>query len=591
MPLIINFSDPTKESITIPDFPPGINAVDTSLSLVGKGYPNYGQKFAESFIHLLENFASPTPPQNPIEGQLWYDTSDLNNKVLKIMDGTASSVSWPNANGIYQQPTDPKTSNISGLKNGDLWVDTKANQIKVFSQNEWILIGPSATNLSVDQNGNIVATLTTTGSFPTTETDNHIPPADHLVIENYVDGKVVAIISNDSFTPKKAISGFGINPITKGINLTLGAIINGVSLVAQNLDISSTDNTQFQGKTIIAAGNFLRKEDSSRTGQVVTGKINLRNGPAGGLIFSSIDNSETAQMVFLQNNIKISNSASAGKIVLNIDGSDVISVGSNQTQITNNVFVSGNQTVTSLTATNDISAGGNLNITGNITNQGKIYTTSDVQITGKLYSTDILPGTANISRDNRFDIGSSTSRFRAVYAEKLGTPTANLYGNLTGSATAATKLSNYTHVQLVGAVTSDEFKFNGDGSLRDLEGLNLGKNISTRLSGSAIGNLKSKTDNNTTTTNLLAYDTTNPLELFQIANNIFLPGMIMPYGGDTPPPGWLLCDGRSVLAADYQNLSTVILHKFGGSGNSFLLPDMRHSTAAEGILINYIIKT
>ena len=102
MPYTLNFSDPTKQTtITVPDMPPGINSVDTSLNLVGRAYPNYGQKFAENFLHLLENFASPLPPTNPIEGQLWFDTSDPAHKVLRIMDGTASAVRWPSANGIY----------------------------------------------------------------------------------------------------------------------------------------------------------------------------------------------------------------------------------------------------------------------------------------------------------------------------------------------------------------------------------------------------------------------------------------------------------------------------------------------------------
>ena len=129
MSYTLNFSDPSKVNIiTVPDMPPGINAVDTSISFVGRGYPNYGQVVDTNFLHLLENFASPLPPLNPIEGQLWYDTSNPDNKVLRIMDGTAGAVSWPSANGIYQQSIDPALTNTR-LKNGDLWVNTKFNQL------------------------------------------------------------------------------------------------------------------------------------------------------------------------------------------------------------------------------------------------------------------------------------------------------------------------------------------------------------------------------------------------------------------------------------------------------------------------------
>jgi hypothetical protein len=92
MAYTLRFSDISKpQTVTVPDMPPGINTIDTSLNLVGKNYPNYGEKIAENFLHLLENFSGPLPPENPIEGQLWYDTSDPTNKVLRIMDGTTTS--------------------------------------------------------------------------------------------------------------------------------------------------------------------------------------------------------------------------------------------------------------------------------------------------------------------------------------------------------------------------------------------------------------------------------------------------------------------------------------------------------------------
>jgi cytoskeletal protein CcmA (bactofilin family) len=592
MPLTINFSDPTKPAITVPDFPPGINAVDTSVALVGKGYPNYAQKFAESFVHLLENFSSPTPPANPIEGQLWYDSA---NRVLKIMDGTSSSVRWPNATGIYQQPTDPTASNISGLKTGDIWVDTLRNQVKVYSQNGWTLIGPCATNLSTDANGNVVATVTTTGSFPTTEIDNKIPPSEHLVIENYVNGKVISIISANSFTPKKIISGFGINPVVKGINLSTGAIINGISLAAQYLDPSITTNIQFQGADFVAAGNFLRKEDTSQLGQIVTGKLNLQNSGFldGGLVFSSSSNAETSQIIFLEHNTKISNSAAAGTIILNIHGTDLITVSSTLTKIKNDLQVFGNQTVYgSITTTGTIASGGSLTIGGDITNQGNISSSGNLQVVGNAN----INGTLNVS---------GNVSFGAVQSQTIGTTSTSLYGNLIGNASSANELMNYTHAQLVGAVTSDEFIFNGDGTLRDKHGFNLGKSINVRLSTGAFIDLPIITDGNNTTTNLLAYDSNpdNLNPLFQLANNIFLPGMMMPYGGPrfdpvttTPlphPPGWLWCDGATVSIPTYPNLFAVIGYTYNPTPTAgyFQLPNMAHATAGEGILINYLIKT
>lgn len=61
-----------------------INSADTPLALVGRGAVNYGQAFAENFVHLLENFANPTAPVRPIVGMQWYDSAQ---HVLRVYDG------------------------------------------------------------------------------------------------------------------------------------------------------------------------------------------------------------------------------------------------------------------------------------------------------------------------------------------------------------------------------------------------------------------------------------------------------------------------------------------------------------------------
>lgn len=74
-----------------------VNAADTSLTLIGRDRPSYGQDIAQNFVDLLQNFAG-TPinstPTNPIEGQLWYDTT-TSVKLLKVYDGTTWEVLTP----------------------------------------------------------------------------------------------------------------------------------------------------------------------------------------------------------------------------------------------------------------------------------------------------------------------------------------------------------------------------------------------------------------------------------------------------------------------------------------------------------------
>ena len=51
-----------------------INTTSTSLALPGRNYAGYGQSQDTNFVHMIENFADSTPPDNPLRGQLWYNT-------------------------------------------------------------------------------------------------------------------------------------------------------------------------------------------------------------------------------------------------------------------------------------------------------------------------------------------------------------------------------------------------------------------------------------------------------------------------------------------------------------------------------------
>lgn len=62
---------------------PGNAASDSPLQLPGRFAVNYGELIAENLLHLLENFASPTPPPHATAGMLWFDTSSGAEGTLK----------------------------------------------------------------------------------------------------------------------------------------------------------------------------------------------------------------------------------------------------------------------------------------------------------------------------------------------------------------------------------------------------------------------------------------------------------------------------------------------------------------------------
>ena len=238
MSYTLSFSDPNKiTAITVPDFPPGLNALDTSLSFPGRGYPNYGRAVNENFLHLLENFAGPTPPANPIQGQLWFDSTST---VLRVNDGA----SWTSISGVYQQASAPASS---GLKKGDIWVDTTNNLLKIYDSGTWIQVNSTSTN------GTYVQEYTFDDALNVGIT--------HNTLLTWVNGYVVSTISSDaSFTPTTYPSGMqGFTSINPGITLGDGYTLQG-----------TVDNANKLGT--YAAGSYLRKDDTIIP-QQITGKV------------------------------------------------------------------------------------------------------------------------------------------------------------------------------------------------------------------------------------------------------------------------------------------------------------------------------
>lgn len=450
MPYTLKFSDSTKRNtVVVPDMPPGINTIDTSLSLVGPGYPNYGEKIAENFLHLLENFAAPLPPNNPIEGQLWYDTSDQYNKVLRIMDGSATSTRWPSANGIYQQDTEPHPTSTSSLKTGDIWVDTNNIQLNIYSGNSWTLVGPLSSSNAAK-----------TGSEPSVIESNMstlIAPAFYPVIKNYVGGDIVSIISKNTFVPKTVIEGFA--SITAGITLTTkySEKFNGTALAASNLEINNA---------IFGASEFLRKSDTTSIGQIITGKISFQtpdnqSGSQGrdGIVINTVSNAATGNYIQLYKyaaDAVLLNNTPGGKIVFktvansksNLSNTLTIEHGTVGINTTTNALspsldvfgtaqISGTLTILS-TSRNALAVAGGISVAHDIAVNNNLSVTGTTAIAGKLTvgSTISSGSIVEPAQHDVYDLGSSTKHFRSIYVSEIIGAGANISGMITAFAGA-----------------------------------------------------------------------------------------------------------------------------------------------------------
>jgi len=214
----------TPNSYTVQD---QVLNTQTDLSLVGKGYAGYGEVIAENFLHLLENFADQTAPTKPIAGQLWYDKSENR---LKVYTGSTFNPTG----GARYQATAP-----SGQVQGDLWIDSDTGQLFFYNGTSNILVGPPS------------STGTTNGF--TFETIQDSADADQNITNLFNDGTRVAIISEDTFTPKTAITGFA----TINAGITLNSNVTGNKFKG-----TATDADALGG---VAAANYLRSNANDTT--------------------------------------------------------------------------------------------------------------------------------------------------------------------------------------------------------------------------------------------------------------------------------------------------------------------------------------
>ena len=192
----------------------------TDLEFVGKGYAGYGEVIAENFLHLLENFSNTSAPGKPIKGQIWYDETSAK---IKVYTGS----SFQPVGGATYSSVAP-----AGLNAGDLWIDSDTQQLFFNNGAANVLVGPPASSGTI--NGFVYSTISDSS-------DN-----ERNITRVFNSDVQVAIISDTSFTPKVAISGFAT--ITKGINLS--------TVIAGNKFTGTATNSDALGGE--AAGSYLR---------------------------------------------------------------------------------------------------------------------------------------------------------------------------------------------------------------------------------------------------------------------------------------------------------------------------------------------
>lgn len=445
----------------------------TSLGLLGRGTVNYGQVMAENLVYLLENFASSTPPQNPLVGQTWFQTTDNSSPdnpqtvlVTKVYTGDTtqgSPAGWMQVGGTNASttpPSNPYTGEVwydlsnstlyvwsgsawdpiseaigenppSGVPNGNpvdgtLWMMMPEHMLWVYdstlSNPEPSFVRRGGTNDGATLSGgwrligptapNGVGTYT---SFINIKDSNNV---GHDVIIDYLDAIPIRLLSTASFTTSTSSipnfmtygsSGNNID-ISTGVNVNSSFKYNDGTLVGGMFNGTSSNANLFAG---MGTGSFLGRGDTS-----------LPTTPADDNKYNFGQNNARWSTVYGTNMCPgQSNVGSADTSSVNLWGKSQASVVSDQWSRTVNIALSG-----------DVSGSGSSNGTGDF----NISTSLSSAIKDELSSMEQAIQAAQTSADNAGNTANNAltqSQADNRYIQFTGTGTKSVSGSL-GSSTS-----------------------------------------------------------------------------------------------------------------------------------------------------------
>lgn len=272
--------------INVPDST--FNTEDTSLTLIGRDAVSYGEALNENMLKLLSNSAGPTEPNQPLVGELWFNTLDqkiyLNS--IKGFSILGSAVWSPNQPSI-------ESSNV-----GDLWVKSTTRQLYVFGGDAYTLIGPA-----YDTRNGVTAIVD--------QVVNDVSGIGHIIGIVKVADNELGFFSNEPFS----YPGYG--EVVRGFNPLGGSFtINASILSAKNLE---------RGSEVIPASDIAVKGENANFAVLEATAIETQN-----LLLGTINVENVSGNIVIDARLKV-NSLEVGSASIESNGStiEVTGLGSN----------------------------------------------------------------------------------------------------------------------------------------------------------------------------------------------------------------------------------------------------------------------
>lgn len=316
-----------------------IDQNSTDITLIGKNFSGFGEYLNENFVKMLENFSSAgSPPDVPLTGQLWFDTSENRIKVYSGTEWKAVGTSALSSS----RPLD--------ISSGDFWFNTTDNQLYFFDGTRDYLLGPDYT-ASQGLSGVKIESVEDSSRRSRT------------LISLYIGGSPIGYFSSAEFTPRFPLANFEGTVIRVGFN-PIGAEYKFRGTSSNSDQLGGVDSTF-----------YARKNEASTFTEILTVQnnegIRFGSGPQGQL---AVEGFGDIYMRNSSNNKKVSI-----KAVKNNNSITMIEMSPNATgDDTIDIFPLNTASLTTV--------GGNLTVKGDLVVEGTAITISSqtVEIQDKL---------------------------------------------------------------------------------------------------------------------------------------------------------------------------------------------------------------
>ncbi len=174
-----------------------IDQASTDITLIGKNYSGFGEFLNENFIKILENFSNQSQPNNPLVGQLWYDSQENR---IKVYNGSA----WNAVGTATLAESRPLTVGV-----GEFYFNTNDKQLYFFDGTRDYLIGPDY-KTSQGLSGIVIESIEDSAR------------RNRTVAALYVSNVLAGYFSSSEFTCRNRPAGYNADPGIATPSIRLG---------------------------------------------------------------------------------------------------------------------------------------------------------------------------------------------------------------------------------------------------------------------------------------------------------------------------------------------------------------------------------